>query len=139
MGVNPWVACLTWSRKAEGTIAWQESAGGREGAEILAAQDPRDTAKAALLEVQFRVCLLADVPLEHLRTVPTRCPASHPSAGHLPPVGTGASEATPRDERTAYLALPAGTVYQTSPGHTYRATESRDGLKGATLKATESP
>jgi hypothetical protein len=81
MGVAPWVTDLTHSRKARGTRAWSESEAGREDAEATASQDPRDMAKAPLLEVQFRVCLVANEPLQHLTTAPIPYPASHPSVG----------------------------------------------------------
>jgi hypothetical protein len=48
---HPWVTSLTYDRKARGTIAWLERVGRREDAEVAAAQDPRDMAKAGLLEV----------------------------------------------------------------------------------------
>jgi hypothetical protein len=60
-GGRLWAARLTWTGNREGTAAWRESAGHREGVYGAAAQGPRDMAKAGLFEAQFpgmEMCIL---------------------------------------------------------------------------------
>jgi hypothetical protein len=54
---------LNWTRKREGTTAWRESMGRREGVEGVAGQGPRDTAKATLLGAQTSRRLTSEPPV----------------------------------------------------------------------------
>src|SRR5919198_71592 len=81
---------LTWTRKREGTTAWRESVGHREGVEGAAVQGPRDTAKATLLEAQSPAVEDAHPATRRLRSQPSA--SDDPEFCRLNPSGRRAAD-----------------------------------------------
>ena len=114
--------------KAGGEKSMPEKRRSLEGAEGDAPQDPRDMAKATLLEPQSPAMKCAHPLLQRLRRSATR---GRPFNFRGPPPPTGkamGNEPIEGDEWGAYVTLD-----------TFNTNGTRDGLTGASPTVTESP
>jgi hypothetical protein len=142
-GGGLWAARPTWIRKLKGKVAWRGSVEHREDAEGVAAQGPRDMAKAKLLKAQspavqaFTLCdtasEVAATGIRRLRifVVPT-----------LPAGGRQAASLLKGTDRAAYVTLerPAQGEYGIAYGtrvlwrRSVNSSRRGNGLPGRTGK-----
>ncbi len=109
-----WVHWLTQIRKVNGTIACQESDGQAQMSKAEASRDPRDKAKAELLEAQSPDDERERPPERH--PIPAPCPATATRVRLSQPSGRGAlpNEGNQGDEWDAYVTL--GRMTATNAG-----------------------
>jgi hypothetical protein len=114
--------------KARGDKSMPEKRGTLEDAKGAAPQGPRDRAKAGLPEPQSPAVQCAHPPLRRLQRGATRG-GSFTFRGRPPPTGKAmGNDPIEGDEWGAYVTLD-----------TFSTTGTRDRLRGASPRATESP